>query len=289
MDETQRAIFTAGLRATYFDALEGNLADISTIADSLQTTNIQEIFGWTDFLPEVKKFTGDIVEQQIGENKFTVNLEEYELSIVAAYRDIEAGKIASYNQQARGGGREIGRFPAAEAYGLLADGFTETGYDGKPYFSATHNWGGEVVSNLGTTALSEASLAETITRIRRVKKVNGTPGFNAGARYTLVVPPELEKTALGLTTAQLRGGGNTNEFTLLTQIQVLVNDYQTRAKDWILYVNNAPTKPIVSIVRKQEDLNEIDDKRRRRTTYNSYIDMATTFGLWQVAYGHRVA
>ena len=283
--ETERAIFTAAIRDGYFEALEGTTEIISRIGTVIPTNSVKEVLGWTDFLGTVKKFTGERVLQKVADNKQTVILSEYQLSIDVPKRDLQAANYASHVAKAKSGGREIGLFPSKKVAEVYAKAQSTPAYDGKNLAANDHAWAGGTYDNLVGTQLSKASLTLAMAFLSGMPRANGEPGLNAGATFTLMTSPNKQVEAFELTRSILVNSGETNairEMGLITD--VLVNPYDTNDDHWSVFVNNGPVKPVAFLERTREDLEETYDSNTRTYYYDSYIDCEVTPTLWQLAY-----
>lgn len=123
------------------------------------------------------------------------------------------------------------------AANVFNDGFTKAGYDGKAMFAADHpnrGSGGGIQSNLGTpAALADASLKEAIIAMRKQRNEAGQL-VNVNPNQ-LMVPDDLEFTALTLTQSALKTGTGDNDVnTLRGRLKVVVWGYLTSATAWFL-------------------------------------------------------
>jgi phage major head subunit gpT-like protein len=145
------------------------------------------------------------------------------------YRDISA-------ELSRSAGQSALHTVEALATAVLADGFTVNGFDGVPLFGNHPLLGGGTYTNKLTSALSNTSLQDAITKFRRTVNHRGQPVV-IEPKY-LVVPPELEFTALTLvnsTVVPVTSGFATDYTNPLKGVaQVIVNPYLTDANDWFL-------------------------------------------------------
>lgn len=105
---------------------------------------------------------------------------------------------------------------------------TDTGYlggDGKPLLSTTHPLaGGGTASNMLPTAadLSESSLEDVVTMIRKVKDDRGVPKAIKPVR--LVIPPELEWTSGRILMSTLRPDSANNDVNVMKAKSVFSNE-----------------------------------------------------------------
>lgn len=118
------------------------------------------------------------------------------------------------------------------------------GGDGVALLSTSHPIDGNVVPNTPTVQqdLNEASLLNGMIQIRTAFKDNaGLKVFARGRK--LIVPPQLEPTAIRLTKTELRPGTADNDVNAILSTAgglpegYIVNDYLTSAYAWFLLTN----------------------------------------------------
>ena len=102
------------------------------------------------------------------------------------------------------------------------------GYGGQPVYSSSHG-------NLGSTALTPDSLASAVTAMRRQKDANGDPlGI---IPIVLLVPPELERTAIQLLSSDLEPespGSSKYNWVKDLKLKPLVSPFLEDTDDWYL-------------------------------------------------------
>ena len=118
------------------------------------------------------------------------------------------------------------------------------GGDGKALIASDHPIDGSTVANTPTVQvdLNESSLLNGMIAIRtQFKDQAGLKVFARGRR--LVVPPQLEPTAIRLTKTELRPGSADNDVNAILSTAgglpegYMVNDYLTSATAWFLLTN----------------------------------------------------
>jgi phage major head subunit gpT-like protein len=117
----------------------------------------------------------------------------------------------------------------------LNNAFTTNGYDGVPLFSDAHPLAnGATVDNRITDALSEASLKTARLLMRGQVDDKGIKIQAIGD--TLVVPADLEYTALEITQSELKTGTANNDKNVIGKKikKLVVLDYLTDTNNWFL-------------------------------------------------------
>lgn len=178
-----------------------------------------------------------------------------------AYQKLSAGKERTYKHTAYTSGfqverelmddeqyRALEKMPKAlarscrasiekEAIKILDNAFTTAMYDGKPLISATHPLldSTKTCSNLVTGPLTRESLKEALLLMR--KQLDEAGNLIQMKADTLIIPPELEDTAIRLLhTAKLPGGNDndTNEYIASHGLKIVVMDYLGSDTAWFV-------------------------------------------------------
>ncbi len=112
-----------------------------------------------------------------------------------------------------------------EAAAILGNGFSVNGYDGVPLFSNSHPLPkGPVLDNLASGELTDANLKAALILGR---KHTNNSGIRIMTNYrNLIVPPDLEYTAVDITQSQQKSGTADNDINALRgRLAVIVLDY----------------------------------------------------------------
>jgi phage major head subunit gpT-like protein len=116
------------------------------------------------------------------------------------------------------------------------------GGDGQALVSASHPIDGSTVSNYATSELNESTLLNSMIAVRTNFKDQAGLKVFARARK-LIVPPQLEPTAIRLTKTELRPGTADNDVNAIMMTSgglpesYMVNDFLTSATAWFLLTN----------------------------------------------------
>lgn len=190
------------------------------------------------------KFTGTVEYEDI-EPGLEVNYvhEQYAKGMQIPIDVAEDDLYGVISENGRGGrqARALGRGARVTvemtAASVLNDAFTKTGYDGVPLVSDAHpllGTNGETASNKLTEALSEASLKQARLLMRRQVNDKGIKIQANGD--TLVVPADLEYTALEITQSDQKPGTDLNDVNVVGKRirRVIVLDYLEDPNNWFL-------------------------------------------------------
>ena len=130
-------------------------------------------------------------------------------------------------------GRSATRKLNADAYGVIAGGFSDVGPDGLPLFSAAHTLDtGATTSNTASNALSESSLQSALAVMRREVAPSGV--LNSSMPRFLVVPPELEFTAKELVQSDVTDSNLQVNVIKSKGLVVLTSPALSDSNDWFL-------------------------------------------------------
>jgi len=116
------------------------------------------------------------------------------------------------------------------------------GGDGKALVASDHPIDGGTVSNYATSELNESTLLNSMIAVRTNFKDQAGLKVFARARK-LIVPPQLEPTAIRLTKTELRPGTADNDVNAIMMTSgglpesYMVNDFLTSATAWFLLTN----------------------------------------------------
>lgn len=191
---------------------------------------------------------------------------------------------------------ELGRTAKIEvenqSANLYNNGFSGSylGYDGVALFSASHpnrGTGSGTQSNVASAAaLADATLKSALIAMRKQKNESGQL-INAKADQ-LIVPDDLEFTALELTTSALKTGTTDNDVnTLRGKLGVVVWGYLSSATAWILRDSGLAKNKFYWRIRPQFgsetdfDSGNLKFKGRMRFSYN--------WSDWRGLYGNAGA
>jgi phage major head subunit gpT-like protein len=141
-------------------------------------------------------------------------------------------------------GLEYGQTRATHAASILNNAFSSSylGADGKALSATDHPTSpndSTSISNKGTTAFSYAAVKATLQAGRRMDNDRGLPMpifYN-----TLIVPVELEETAVEILQALAKPGTADNDANAVGNIRVIADPYLTDANNWFM-VDSAQAK-----------------------------------------------
>ena len=132
-----RSLYTA-YSALFQSSFAGVTPTWNKVAMSVPSTTRANEYGWLGQFPRMREWLGDRVIESLGAFNYTIRNRTFESTIAVKREDIEDDNIGIYNPMFEEFGRASATFPDELVYAALAAGFTGVGYDGRPFFDASH-------------------------------------------------------------------------------------------------------------------------------------------------------
>jgi len=265
---------------------------ITQLATVVTSTHNTETYGWMQRLLEMRKWVGPRVIQNMATHAYTLQNQTFESTLGVDREEIEDDTLGLFNPRVEEFGRVAARIWERLLLDALQVGTAGLGFDGLPFFSASHTLNpAGVQSNLisgGTSVFSEPNLELAITAMTQF---TGEDGRLLGVNPThIVVPKALEIAARKILSAALVTNGGTNVFNGILDI-IVVPDLPGAgaASVWYLVDLSAPIKPLILQVRKPVQLvsktAETDDNVFWQKQYIWGIDCrgVAGYGPWWLA------
>lgn len=288
------------LKTTFNKAFDATPANWSKVAMLVPSTSAQNNYDWIDRFPKMREWLGDKVVQALKAHQYTIINKDYEATVGVDRNDIEDDNLGIYGPMAQEAGFSAKQWPDELIADLLNGAFAAECYDGQYFYDDDHPVGGTdayaatTASNLGTTALSAATLALAIasygaarTAIMGFKDDQGRP---LGLIPNLLeVSPALEAYGKVLCYGDFLVDGSSNPYK--GSAELFVNPRITTSTYWFLHCTNRPVKPFIFQQRKapvfvkQDDMNNDDVFNRRLLKYGAEARGNAGYGLWQMSYG----
>lgn len=255
--KTINDIYTAFNRS-FNDDLNGlaNMPDslsplAKSITTSMDTVKMPYFFdtgtgmnGWTP--PEEKridKLLGGVLE---------LTVTDYEKTFEVRLDDIESDNLGIYRSQVSALAQNVITQDDNLIASLLVNGDSTACYDGQNFFSNSHPTASGTQDNLLAGTLSAETLFSGITAMRKFTRYNGDK-INIFPN-TLVIPPDLEKTAIELmdSAVQVKDSASSDYMNYFKGRinNIIVTPFLTDANDWYLVALNQTAKPFIKIVKQ---------------------------------------
>ena len=294
---TISAVFTS-LKATFNKAFEESDPRWQEIAMKVPSTTKTEDYAWLSNFPRMRKWVGDKAVKALAAFRYSIVNDDFEATVEVDRNDVEDDTLGIYAPQAQMAGAAAKEFPDDLVFEAVVNSFTDTCYDGQYFCDTDHPVGpaGNTtsVSNLGTVALSNATLALAKASfgaaLVAMKKFKDDEGRSLNIKPTvLLVPPDLEVIAIQLMTNRKLGDDTPNPYQGMCKV---VSDARlTSTTAWWLLDTTRPVKPFIYQERKkpvfvqQTDPQTDDVFSRKKFKFGVEARAAAGYGFWQLCYG----
>ena len=283
-----------GLKTLFNNAFAAAPSTWDKIAMKVPSSTGSNLYAWLSAFPKMRRWVGEKHVKNLQAYSYSVVNEDWEATVAVNRNHIEDDQLGIYQPQAQMAGFSAKQLPDEIVYELVNNGFVALCYDGQYFFDVDHPVAGGSVSNLGTKALSAATLAAAQasygaarTAMRRFKDEDGRP-INVSPTV-LLVPPALEDTARALLTVDRLEDGKPNPYKGTAEL--VVESRLTSDTAWFLLDTSKPVRPFIYQERKapvfvQQTDPEADDVfSRKEYKFGAEARAAGGYGFWQMAYG----
>jgi len=290
--------FLAGLyrslRALYKDTYEKTEADYQKIAMEVPSTTSENQYQWLGEVPGMKEWVDERTLEDLKAWDYTIKNKDWESTIAVDRNAIEDDQLGIIRPRVMSLAVAAKTHPDELVFSLLAQGFSQTCFDGQYFFDTDHPLAdGSTQSNKITLALDATGLKTALATLRRLKGWTGRP-LNLKATH-LVVPPELEWTARELLQAERDASGATNILRGAIP-NIIVSPYLADTNNWFVLDASKPVKPLIFQMRKRPEFVSMDDPKqsetvfmRKKYLYGVDARYNVGYGLYQLAVGSEVA
>jgi len=273
-------------RSEFKTAFDAAPAEMEAITSQQDTSKRSVKMFWGGQVPTMKQYVGDLKFDQIEAYNWEISVSKWGAGLEINRDDIEDDELDWVRPYIAGMGTEARQHPMREVAALLEAGDTGLCYDGQYFFDTDHVDGaGPTQSNKITGALTADKVQEMRQTMARLKDTKSRP---VPRRLThLLVPPELEKTALTIATTEFGSSGATN--IEKGRFQVLVSPHLTSAVKYYGFDLSTPFRPIHVYWRARPEFtaqdNPTDENAFVRETfrYKARSRFGRGYGLWQFA------
>lgn len=287
------AAFVA-LKTLFNNAFKEAPSTWDKIAMKVPSSTGSNLYAWLSAFPKMRRWVGDKHVKNLQAYSYSVQNEDFEATVAVNRNHIEDDQLGIYQPQAQMAGFSAKQLPDEIVYELVNNGFSKTCYDGQYFFDTDHPVADSSVSNMGTKALSAASLAgaqasygAARTAMRKFKDEDGRP-INI-TPTVLLVPPALEDTARALLTVDRLEDGKPNPYK--NTAELVVETRLTSDTAWFLLDTSKPVRPFIYQERKapvfvqQTDPEAEDVFNRKEYKFGAEARAAGGYGFWQMAFG----
>jgi phage major head subunit gpT-like protein len=301
------AAFFQNLRRDYQAGYTSAPTFYSQVSTTIPSSSEQNIYGWMDFLPQLREWIGERTVRNVVSRSMTATNKLFELTVEVPRTKLEDDQYGLYSPTAQMAGREAAIWPDRQIADAIINGGSTTyngnptSFDGVAFFSNAHPKDPSGVlsgtqSNDFSLALSAANYPTVLAAAKSYVGRDNIPlGSFMTGRPVMMVGPTLEKTALDIVASNFLspiaawGGAaaaapSTNTF--MGTATVLVNPYITSTTAWYLIDTSMPIRPFIWQLRQGPQFTqrfaETDENVFTRDQYQYGVRArgVATYGLW---------
>lgn len=283
---TLRGVYV-GFNTLFSQAFEGEKPLYKQVATVTNSVSDAETYAWLGEIPGMREWIGDREIQNLSASGYTIRNKDFELTVGVPRNAVEDDKIGLYNPSVQMLGQQAAQHPDKLVFDLLAAGFTEKCYDGKPFFSKDHQVGKGKAANCTDQELSQEAYIQARAAMMSFTNAKGEPlGLIPDM---LVVPPSLEAKAREILLADIVGG--TRNTMQGTAKPLVVPRLAGHDKEWFLLCTSRPIRPLIMQIRRAPKFvsltSETDENvfMQKKFLYGADYRGAAGYGFWQMAYG----
>ncbi len=281
-----------GLRTEFMKAYAaGETNAIMEMATFISSSAADEKFGWLGSVPQMQEFKDEKAPKGLIDFDYTIKNVPYEATLKVDKFAIKNDQYGAIKMRINELASRAKIFPVKLLINLVVAGTTQLGYDGLPFFSASHTEGlsgtqSNIITGTGITlAQLEADFNSAVSAMLALKDDQGEP-FNETGVTNLVIlcPTALKPLFVKLFGAELIGQ-NTN--TLKGAARVISSSRLT-GNDWYLFDVSGAIKPLILQENMPVEFGALEgesDEGFMRRFYHYGVEWYGNvgYGLWQKA------
>ncbi|MFD2252677.1 phage major head subunit gpT-like protein [Pseudochelatococcus lubricantis] len=138
VDKTNLRTLETSFKALFQKAFDGTEAFSDRIATKTSSGTAEELYAWLGQFPRLREWIGSRVINNLVAHGYSIKNKLFESTITIPRTSIEDDQYGIHAPMASEMGRAAKEHPDELLFHLLASGFTERGYYGKPFFSEAH-------------------------------------------------------------------------------------------------------------------------------------------------------
>lgn len=284
LDATFMENVSKGFSKVFNESLVKQNEDYKKISLEVTSSTIVTDYAWIADLPSMKEWVGDRELKELSAFSYTIKKKDWEATIKVHRDNLIYDNLGIVKPQIQSLAESVSTHYNQMIFKLLES--NSVCFDGKNFFTEDHSVGSQTFSNKGVKALSAEAFLEARREMRSLTNSEGVP---LGIRPNLlVVPPELEASALKILKAQTLENGSSN--ITYGMCELLVCDHLTNDKAWYLFDVSRSIKPFILQVNKKPEFVALDKPNSDRNFMSKEIlygvdtEDNAGYGMWQLAY-----
>lgn len=282
-----------GLRTEFMKAFDNmeNPADVMGMIMETNSTSDQEKYGWLGQVPQMREWVDERQLSGLKDFDYSLVNRDYEATLKVNRNVMDDDQLGATKVRIRDLASRARTHPRKLFFDAINVGDVELGYDGVPFFSASHPESGSNQSNIVTgtsggpytTTQFKDDFCDARERMQGFQDDQSEP-FNEGELDLIVVgSPEIQCVADEVLTASML---NNTTNTLKGAAKILTSS-RLSGEDWYLVSMKGEVKPFIWQKRSNIVFESLEKGERAfmRKELLFGVDYRTAFGygLWQKA------
>jgi len=286
---------TAGLKGNFFSAIKSVQPFWKKLATVIRSTGPSESYRWLGTVPQMREWGSGRLAKGLASESYNVENHKYEATIEVDRDELADDQLGQIRIRVRDLAVRAATHPDKLLGALLANGSQSgyEGYDGVPFFSASHPYGSSTQSNLLDCAASDPNAVtsddfadayqQAVQQMLSIKDDQGEPMNHDLAGLIAVVPPALWYAARQALTAETISSSSN---VLAGEAQVAVFPRLTDGTTWFLCRTDVPVRPFIFQDREALEFAALAEGseeafKREKYLYGVRARYAMAYGYWQ--------
>lgn len=270
-----------GFKAIFQKTFNDVKSEAEILAMRVPSNDLSEKYVWLGNFPMMKEWVGDRDLKKFKDYGYTLENMPFEATVTVPNNHLEYDKVGLYKPAIEQMAFNAKKFGAKLVADILLGGETNNCYDGKPFFSTTHEIGTNTYANLGTGVLNSDNLIAAEAYLMSIK---GDTDQSIGVIPTHLIcgPKNLANAINSIEKSSLAGGEANPTFKRYTLL-VLPEITDT---SWYLMDLGKPVKPFVLQVAKDGLFEASKDHHfmKDAALFGCKSFMNAGYALWQLAF-----
>lgn len=282
-----------GLRAAFMKAFDSGEDPKDVMPFILETTSDgrDEEYGWLGQAPSMSLWIDERKLKALNDFSYSLANNDYEATLSVDRNSLKDDRMGAVRIRINDLAKKARIHPRKLFFEAIVAGTVDLGYDGQPFFSASHKDSDEsgtqtnLFSGTGTSlAQLKADIEGAEAQMRLLKDDVGEPFDEGEVKIAIVCPPIMVTKFRELNTlVQISSSSNSMKGRLS---HIIDSGRLTDVDDWYFANISEGIKPIIRQIRQKPEFNALEgesDNGFMRKTYHYGIDSREVFGygLWQ--------
>lgn len=289
IDRTTLTDAMRGFKTIFTKAYDEGRSYADSLAMRVESVTRQEEYRWLGALPGLREWLGERAVKDLAQDGFVIKNRDFEATVAVSRNDIEDDNLSLYKPLFAQLGELARQHPDQMLFELLAGGFTTACHDGQFFFDTGHPSGAQAAwGNKSTDALSAASYETARHAMMSLVNDEGRPMRLMPS--SLIVPPQLEKTALDILRADRSANGASNVWANSADI-IVAPELAANPTYWFLADLRRAVKPFILQMRQAPRFTAMDNPEdenvfmRKEYLYGVDYRGAAGYGLPALIHG----